>query len=104
MGVHTPIMPAHQRQRIAAEIELHLQRVDVLIARLDRADAPFTDLEDDDPAGGAIDHEGEGEELLATLPRYGVDQARGPGNERAAAAAHAAAEMGLVRTERGWRR
>ena len=97
-------IPAHRRKAIEAEIELHLQRATVLIARLDGADAPTMDMEDDDPAGGAIDDEGEGEELLRTLPRYDVDQSRGPVNERGAIAAHTAAGMRLVRTERGWRR
>ncbi len=38
-------LPSHRRKVIAAEIATHLARVDVLIARLDRADAPFEDLE-----------------------------------------------------------
>lgn len=51
-----------------------------LIERLDEIDGE-PDMEDDDPAGGSIDDEGEGLELLPMLPRYGADQTRGPNNE-----------------------
>lgn len=81
-----------RREAIESEIELHLQRVDFLIRRLDRADAPFEDLEDDDPAGDALDEHGEcptddGTQLLGTLPLYAADQTAGPINERAAVTA-----------------
>lgn len=83
MGAYTRILPSHRRKLIEAEIELCLRRVERLIARLDRADGD-PDLEDDDPAGGAIDDQGEGDELLPLLPVYVLDQTSGPINERAA--------------------
>jgi hypothetical protein len=105
MGVHTPF-PPHRRASIEGEIELHLQRVDLLLARLDRADAPFEDLEvtgaeDDfmhhawdgpgcpiaDPGEDEHDREQvneDGSGLLSPLaPVYAVDQSLGPLNERA---------------------
>ena len=45
MGAPFSLMPSHRRHEIGVEIGIHLARVDVLIARLDRADAPFEDLE-----------------------------------------------------------
>lgn len=81
------VMSAHRRKEIEAEIAGCLQRVDLLIARLDREDAPFEDLEDDDPAGGAVDDTGEPNEnfeegIRIGRPRYGVDQSTGPINVR----------------------
>lgn len=45
---------------------------------------PDEDAEDDDPAGGAADDEGEREEGVA-WPRYAIDQSAGPIDEIAAA-------------------
>ena len=88
MGVHAPLLPAHRRKAIECEIEACLARVSILIGRLDRADAPFEDIEEDDWPGTDLDHgEGEGhfgQGLYTTLPRYGVDQTTGPTNVRAA--------------------
>ncbi|TKD52061.1 hypothetical protein [Sphingomonas baiyangensis] len=41
-------LPFRLRNAVEAEIEQHLSRVEILIARLDRID-PDPDLEDDDP-------------------------------------------------------
>lgn len=108
MGIHSPILPRHRRLAIEAEIAGCLQRAELLIARLDRADAPFEDLEDDDPGGTFLDDgEGEGDHgrgLLKELPTYGADQRRGPLNYQQASTDHRAAEMGLVRSPTGgWR-
>ena len=88
MGAHTRLMPPHRRMAIEGEIDTLLHRATLLIARLDRADEPFMDSEDDDPAGDPLDKgEGEGhfgQGLYAVLPRYGIDQSRGPINEAAA--------------------
>lgn len=46
------------------------------------------DDEDDDPAGGNVDDDGEGEPTLHMLPRYAIDQSAGPINERAAIRDH----------------
>jgi len=78
-----------RRRAIEDEIELHLHRVTQLIARLDRLDSRFEDIEDDDPAGDPLDEYGEaatdtGSTLLPTPPIYGVDQSSGPLNERRA--------------------
>ncbi len=95
MATHAPItgaptrapiiLPRHRRIAIESEIEMHLHRASLLIARLDRADAPVEDMEDDDPAGGNIEDDREGPELYTLLPRYDLDQSRGPVNEREAA-------------------
>ena len=104
MGAHSPILP-RLRHTIETEIEMHMQRVTLLIARLDRADAPFEDLEDDDPSGSLIDNgeasSDDGRELLAMLPAYAVDQTSGPTNERAANNARQAQLYGLVPNGRG---
>ena len=100
MAVHAPITGAptrapafprslRQRETIETEIEMHLRRVDLLLARLDRADAAFEDLEDDDPSGDSLDERGEaptdnGSEMLRMFPMYAVDQSNGPTNEAAA--------------------
>lgn len=47
MGVQSRILPPHRRVVIEAEIETCLHRATLLIARLDRADAPFDDLEEE---------------------------------------------------------
>lgn len=51
MGAHFSFMPHHRRVAIETEIEFHLQRVELLLTRLDRADgAPdleTTGIEDD---------------------------------------------------------
>lgn len=55
--------------------------IDAMIELLDLLDGD-PDLEDDDPAGGAVDDLGEpdlSEDL--PLPRWGIDQSRGPINE-----------------------
>ena len=112
MGIHNVFMPPHRRELIEGEIEMHLRRVTLLLARLDRADGDYDfedddpagdgdcDLEDDDPAGDGLDERGEcltddGSEMLSTLPLYGLDQSAGPVNER---------EAGFVRRREmmGW--
>lgn len=108
MGFHHRPMPALRRINIEDEIESHLRRVELLVARLDRADAPFEDLEDDDPGGDALDKgEGEGhfgQGLLPDRPRYGVDQTRAPLNHAVAERDHHARSMGMMRSARGgWR-
>lgn len=108
MGVHIRIVPPHRRVAIEAEIAMHLDRVEYLIARLDRTDGE-PDLEDDDPAGDPLEMYGEaasddGQPLMATLPLYGVDQSTGPINEHAAARAYRAALVGAVPSgSGGWR-
>ena len=78
------MMSARRREALEAEIDLHLKRVDLLIARLDREDGDW-DAELDDEDCGAEDH-GEPEEwrygckFTAPLPAYGMDQSKGPGN------------------------
>lgn len=102
MGIHTPL-PPHRRVAIEAEIAMHLDRVEALIARLDLSE-PDTDLEDDDPAGGNIEdepHSGDWEGILTTLPRYGLDQSTGPANTQEANKLHLARLNGLVPNGRG---
>ena len=100
-------LPEHRRAEIETEIELHLARADFLIARLDGVDAPFEDLEDDDPSGTALDcgeAEGDGMGLLPTMPLYGVDQRGHPVNHVEAKDAHRFAGMGMIRGDDGkWR-
>ena len=135
MGIHTPL-PPHRRVAIEAEIAMHLDRVEALIARLDLSEpdsdleasgdeldasypedvfghlamlgtAALEDAEDDDPGGGNIEDErqaGDWQGVLATLPRYGSDQSRGPVNVQEANRAHLARLNGLVPNGRGgWR-
>ncbi len=81
MGAHARFIPPHRRDAIEAEIETLLQRVTLLIGRLDRADAPIEDLEEETDLSvddGPCDISRAG--LLPILPRYGVDQRRGPVN------------------------
>lgn len=63
--------------------------IEVAIGLLDVADGD-PDLEDDDPAGDPIEMHGEMNDgpLYKTLPIYGLDQSKGPTNERAAHRAH----------------
>ena len=80
-------MSRRRRHEIEAEIAGCLQRVEVLIARLDRQDAPFEDMEEDDHSGDAIDTIGEapaddGAPILPIRPLYAIDQTKGPINER----------------------
>lgn len=70
------------------------------IALLDAADGEI-DLEDDDPSGDPLDEHGEhptdtAQVLLPTRPRYGVDQSKGPINEREA---HRAWQLSMLREE-----
>ena len=120
MATHAPItgaqtrapamqMDRHRRRAIETQIAGHLQRVELLIARLDRADALFEDLEEDDHSGSYIDDgEAEGDHgrgLLKALPIYSDDQRRGPVNYRHESADHHAEQCGYVRTPSGrWRR
>ena len=55
--------------------------VDAAINLLDLLDGD-ADLEDDDPAGGDPDDEGEDCQLLPLMPVYECDQSKGPLNER----------------------
>lgn len=74
-----PIVLARgQRQEIQ-------RAIDLLIAVLDAADGDC-DLEDDDPAGGAVEDCGEVEDwrpdgIKLLKPVYGIDQSLGPINE-----------------------
>lgn len=104
MGVQ--FIPPRRRAAIETEIEMHLARVERLVARLDRADSPSDDMEDDDPSGDPIDQKGEcwsddGRGVHRTLPLYGLDQTRGPVNHREADRERYAIEAGLVRTPAG---
>lgn len=83
------IIPAQRRAAIEDEIETLLHRAHLLIARLDRVDAPFADMEDDDPAGDSLDERGEAEDwrpdgAKLPLPVFAVDQTTGPLNGKAA--------------------
>jgi hypothetical protein len=115
MAIHAPItgaplrashnLPHHLRSKIEAEVEAHLHRVELLLAKLDHADGDC-DLEDDDPSGDETDERGEvladdGGVILPTLPRYAVDQRTGPINFEAAKREHHASRMGLVRSDGG---
>lgn len=112
MAIHAPItgaltrapsiiLTARRRLAIESEIEAHLQRVELLIARLDRADAPFEDLEEDDHSG---EHDGREPEERA-VPRYALDQSRGPINVAEETRAFHVRELGLVPNGRGgWMR
>lgn len=69
------------RKAIEAEIER-------LIELLDTVDGDC-DLEDDDPAGGNVDDEGEFDRSISPLaPRFGVDQSGDPTNVVELRAAH----------------
>ncbi|WP_230629346.1 hypothetical protein [Sphingomonas sp. Leaf37] len=72
-----PLLTREDRRAIAAQIE-------TLIAVLDAAGGDC-DLEDDDPAGGNPDDEGEVPDWLPRfpLPVYGIDQRCGPTNGEA---------------------
>lgn len=88
-----PYLPPHVRRAITDEIEQHLDRVDRLIAKLDRADAPAEDLEDDDPSGDTLDEHGESPSddwrgFLPDKPIYGINQEGEPLNFRSANRAH----------------
>lgn len=88
-GFEPRIVLTRLRRAAKAEIDIHLPRVELLIARLDRFDAPYEDREDDDPAGDTLDEHGEcptdtGTDVLSLLPLYAVDQTKGPLNEVAA--------------------
>lgn len=81
MGVHAPLRRQRLRTEIEDEIELHLARVSLLVARLDRMDGDC-DLEEDDPLEDNNDDEGWAGEISPLRPRYAVDQSRGPTNEK----------------------
>lgn len=118
MAVHAPITGARsrapafprylpQREAIESEIEMHLHRVTLLVARLDRADGDC-DLEDDDPSGdpAEIDADSDdGRALSPILPRWSVDQSRGPTNANEPHRQYIVSRLGLVRSPSGgWRR
>ena len=118
MGAYTRILPPHRRRAIRAEIDMHLERAERLIARLDQADGD-PDLEDGDDDrcsagddapiafwgdGGAGDPADAEDEYLRFTPAYGLDQALGPVNARAVEIEERARVAGLVRTSTGgWR-
>jgi len=92
MNAPIRLISARRRAAIETEIEMHLQRVDLLLARLDRADAPFEDLEDNNDRE-AVNEDAEGhfgKGLHSILPSYAVDQSPGPIN-------HLTAERALQR-------
>ena len=109
MGMHMSAT-AWRRLAIEAEIEAHLERVTILLARIDGEDARSEDLEDDDPAGDHLDLTGEansddGRGLLPIRPIWSLDQTQGPLNFKEASREYAAAELGLVRSSTGgWQR
>lgn len=79
-------MSERRRATIEEEIETHLQRVTLLIARLDRADAIHEDMEEDDHDGDPCDR-GEPEpwrfeKFTMPMPAYGVDQDTLPTNHQ----------------------
>jgi len=84
-----PPAPTTRAQRRLLE-----QTIDRLIALLDESDGDI-DMEDDDPAGDPLDM-GEGQEgnypIMATLPKYDVDQSNGPTNWHEACREHNRAE------------
>lgn len=105
MGMHMKAA-AFRRAAIEAEIEVHLERVTLLLARIDQDDAADEDLEDDDPAGDYLDLTGEadsddGRMVLPTTPVWALDQSDGPVNYRQAQREYGAAEAGFVRSPSG---
>lgn len=101
MGVHFKLPPSHR--------EVIEDQIESLIAMLDGFDGPFTDLEDDHPAGDPLDERGEafsddGRALLRTVSWSAADQREGPTNYRSASKRHMARELRLVRSASGgWR-
>jgi hypothetical protein len=66
------------RFRIANRREIE-QEIERLIGLLDAADAPFEGLEPEED----IEHDGrEEQEVMPVRPVYGLDQSKGPTNER----------------------
>lgn len=101
---------------------VHVADLTAVLARLDTATleavaaavidildtrAGDSDLEDDDPAGDALDEHGEhpsddGCTILAIRPIWGADQTAGPVNVRAAIAAHLEEDEARNRPAAGW--
>lgn len=99
----------------AADLTAVLARLDtatletVAAAAIDILDerAGDPDLEDDDPAGDALDEHGEhpsddGCTILAIKPIWGTDQTAGPVNGRAAIAAHLEEDEARNGSAVGW--
>ena len=106
MGAFSPMLPRHRRRAINAELEQLLDRVSVLIERLDAADDADRDMEEDDHPGDMLDLLGEapsddGRGILAVRPLYALDQTGDPINYAAESRAHRMREMGLVRSDTG---
>lgn len=74
--------------------------IETLISVLDALDGE-TDLEDDDPAGGSVDDEGEESLGIWAKPIYGADQRRAARNIPAIEAEHLRREN--TRSERAYR-
>ena len=70
--------------------------IEALILRLDAEDMATEDMEDDDPAGGNAEDEGESDDTLHIHPRYGLNQTRGPVNHSAAKRANHLREIGRI--------
>lgn len=92
-------LPRAKRAQIEERITRHLSIAHQLIGILDAIDAPFEDLEDDDPSGDVLEIHGEapsddGRPLYPVRPIYGIDQSAGPTNEHAAYRAHMLAAIG----------
>lgn len=106
---NTSRLPNHVRAAISAELTMLFDRVDLLLARLDKDDGD-PDLEEDDPSGDPLEVNGEAPDdeargVLPIRPFYGVDQTSGPTNYAEAQATYLAAENGLVRAPGGgWRK
>ena len=74
--------------------------IETLISMFDALDGD-TDIEDDDPAGGNVDDEGEESLGIWAKPIYGADQRRPARNMAAIQAEHIRREN--VRSERAYR-
>lgn len=102
-------LPPHVRAAITVELNLLLDRVDVLLARLDDAE-PDPDLEEDDHSGDPLELVGEaldddGRGIMPTRPLYATDQSAGPINYAEAQSAYRAEETRLIYTSgNSWRR
>lgn len=94
-------LPHSQRLTIETRLAECLDLADLLIAALDADEAPFEDIEDDDPSGDTLELRGEapsddGRDIYSTLPLYAVDQSEGLINDRVAFRAHMLAAIGRV--------
>ena len=82
---HPSTAPAIAATRLLASYDSHKLEafIEIAIGLLDMIDGD-PDLEDDDPAGGNVEDEGEMREFYRTPPKYGEDQTKGSTNGREA--------------------